>query len=129
MPGQPRPGGNPAEAFQALRDEVRALRLRIEAGPGPEADAAEPADTDTLAGLAQSVRTLESYLSIGFFDRVRAAIAESAESLRPVALEKRVAGLRRLVWLLLLLQLGTLGLLAVLNAPEIAALAGVAASP
>ncbi len=82
-----------------------------------------------LAGLAQSVRTLESYLSIGFFDRVRAAIAESAESLRPVALEKRVAGLRRLVWLLLLLQLGTLGLLAVLNAPEIAALAGVAASP
>lgn len=123
--GQPQTTINAAEAFVALRDEVRALRQQIEAGGGAASDAADgqAPPPETVAGLAQSVRTLESYLSIGFFDRVRAAITESAEALRPVALERRVSGLKRLVWLLLLVQLVTLGLLAVLNLPEIMALA------
>ncbi|KAA5605799.1 hypothetical protein F1188_09290 [Roseospira marina] len=107
------------EAVTALRQEVRALREAIDPSPD-DTGSSGPA---TLESLSQSVRTLETYLSIGFFDRVKAALGESAEHLRPVALEQRVRRLRRLVWLVMLVQLIVLGLILALSWPTVTALA------
>ncbi|MBB4286188.1 hypothetical protein [Roseospira goensis] len=126
-------GGGDAAAIKALRQEMQALRGALAAAaPKPDAPAETNAATDDatvgerLEALTRAVQTLETYLSIGFFDRVRGTLGEAATELRPVALERRVARLRGLVRGLLLVQLATLGLVVALNGPQVMALAQAA---
>jgi len=116
QPQQPQQPQRPPPGLQALLDlraEVHALRGTV-AGladrVGPTSSAADE-DADPKA-LTEAVRALEGYVSLTFFDRLRTTLGEVAETdPRPAALEKRLRRLRRLVWVLVLMQgLGLAGL-------------------
>ena len=103
-PPPPRPAG--LQALIELRAEVRDMRKAVDAltaRVAPDADpvAAAAPDTDTvLRDLTEAVRTLEAYVSLTFFDRVRATLQEMGETdTGPAALERRLTRLSRLMWL------------------------------
>lgn len=111
-PNRPPPQRPPGlQALLDLQAEVREMRGVIDAlaarGSGADtggdggATASPPSGAAaSLADLTEAVRTLEAYVSLTFFERVRTTLHEAAESdPRPAALERRLTRLRRLVWL------------------------------
>lgn len=125
-PESTRPAGrdgttSATEAFRQLQIEVARLRETVAALSNAAPRSGEtPADADRdIDALRQSIQSLEGYMTIGFFDRVRTTIAEAATAFSPDALDRRVRRLRRLVWVLVLLQALTLALVAWTNQPAL----------